>query len=94
MCAIRLATNDLGTREAGSAATVCTRVIAAVVDPVPSFREPCWIFGGQVIASEEEQLTNGRRWHDFQAVFASAIAESGSAAIRCVVFGVPSIWNR
>jgi hypothetical protein len=43
---IRLATNDLGARGAGPAATVCTRVIAARRPiPVHSFGEPCWIFG-------------------------------------------------
>ena len=41
-----LATNDLGERRKGPAATVCTRVIAARLGiPVHSFGEPCWMFG-------------------------------------------------
>ena len=46
MCPIRLATNDLGARGAGPAATVCTPVIAARRPiPVHSSGEPCWISG-------------------------------------------------
>jgi len=42
----RLATNDLGARGAGRAATVCLPVIAARRPiSVHSFGEPCWISG-------------------------------------------------
>ena len=46
MCPIRLATNDLGARGAGPAATVCIPIIAAQRPiPVHSSGEPCSISG-------------------------------------------------